>query len=175
MRPDEAGRSHPGTLSRMPGFFRFKDAREICIPPVSPPSFKMALSPRGSQSRRLPGRIPSSGWFKTGGRSLPTCHKTVTSGAGKEKGRRVETRQPCVSWCRRGICPPGPCPSGYSLRGTPGSAFHLGVGPLLHGFRLLRRGLGLPGSSASPYSSLIGRRPSPFKSPDRRWWWDEAW
>jgi len=40
---------------------------------------------------------------------------------------------------------------------------------------LLRRGLGLSGSSASPYSSLIGRRPKPVQIPGSAMVVDEAW
>jgi hypothetical protein len=40
MRPVEAGRMHPGILDGVPGFFRFKAARETQTPtgfPTTPP------------------------------------------------------------------------------------------------------------------------------------------
>ena len=66
-----------------------------------------------------------------------------------------------------GICPHEPCPSGYSLRGTPGSALHPGVGLPIQGcgFCGAARSFRTPVRRALPRYTLGA--PRRFKSPLR--------
>ena len=66
---------------------------------------------------------------------MPKVAQKWHIGVEEEKGLRAEIPQPLVfTGAEGGICPPEPCPSGYSLRGTPGSAHRPGVGPPIQGY-----------------------------------------
>ena len=72
-------------------------------------------------------------------------------------------------------------PLGLFVAGYPRECNTFGSGAAQPGLRLLRRGEGLPGSRASPFSSLLARRTSPVRLPPdrlcrergkafRKWW-----